>query len=150
MNAAPLHLMLVHIPIVMMPCMTAILFYGLKRKNPDLVRTALMLLVLTSLIMIVAYLTGEGAEETIEHLPGIIEDNIEKHEDTALYALLSVLLTGTLSFVALIWARMRPIALGLALMSSVLLIWTGSLGGYIRHSEEINQTTGAQGLEVKK
>jgi hypothetical protein len=38
----------------------------------------------------IAYLTGEGAEETVENMPGISESIIEQHEDFAMYALISL------------------------------------------------------------
>ena len=150
MNAAHLHLILVHIPIVAVPLMTAILCYGIKRKSPELIRTTLVILFLSALITIPAYLAGEGAEEIVEHFPGIVEDNIEKHEDAALYAFIAVLLNGALSFVALFWARMRPAAAVLAVVSSLLLFWTGNLGGNIRHAEEINRAIDAKKYEAKK
>lgn len=150
MNAAHLHLLLVHIPIVALPLLTAVLIYGMKKESPDLIRTALALLFLTALITIPAYLAGEGAEEIVEHLPGIVEDKIEKHEDSALYAFIAVLMSGALSFTALFWTRARATVALVAAISSLLLFWTGNLGGDIRHAEEISKRAETKSHAVTK
>ena len=148
MNAAHLHLVLVHVPIVAIPAATIILIFGMLRKNGELSSAALVLFCLIALVTIPAYLAGEGAEELIEHLPGIIEDNIEKHEDAALVAFILVLCNGTLSLATLIVNRLRAasppfllmIVLFFALFTSAALIWAGNLGGLIRHPEIIAAT----------
>jgi predicted RND superfamily exporter protein len=88
------------------------------------------------------YLTGEPAEEVVEHLPGVAESFIESHEDAAKFSLILTLATGALAFVAL-WfqkseSRRRLVnfgVMGLATVAFLSLAYTANLGGKIRHSE---------------
>lgn len=136
MNAAHLHLILVHLPIVAVPLLTAILCIGIKWESAQLSKVALVLLVLVALGTIPAYLTGEGAEELVENLPGIVKDAIEKHEDAGLIAFM---ITTPVALAALYWQRVRVAVTLLGVVTSLLLFQAGYFGGEIRHSEEIKK-----------
>lgn len=139
MNAANVHLMLNHIPILGILFGTVLLAYGLWRKKPEYVRLCLGLFVFTGLVSIAVYLSGEGAEEIVEHVPGVSEHFLEEHEDTAFYAYLSALALGLASLAALIVSKWRkrlvPVVLALSVVASGLMVWAGSLGGKINHPE---------------
>lgn len=142
MNAAHIHLILVHVPIGAIPIVTLLLIFGMLYGKHELTSAALCLYFFVALVTIPAYLAGEGAEELIEHLPQIVENNIEKHEDAALFAFISVLGTAALSITTLLLHRFRgysPNLLRVVLFFAVLTIgllgWTGNLGGSIRHPE---------------
>ena len=83
MNLAHLHLALNHIPVIGIPLALVVLVYGILRTEANVQKLALMLLSTLGVITLGVYLTGEPAEKTIEHLPGIAESLIERHEDAA-------------------------------------------------------------------
>jgi uncharacterized membrane protein len=83
MNQAHLHLLLNHLPILGTLFGLLILAGGFLLKNDTVKRTALGIFVLSAILAIPAYLTGEGAEEVVEGLPGVTENLIEAHEDMA-------------------------------------------------------------------
>lgn len=101
------------------------------------------LLVLAAFGAGVAYLTGEGAAKTVEHLPGVLESRIERHEDFAVYALVALLTLGAVALAGFVLSarrsslspRMAALVLLVALVSFGLVGWTGYLGGQIRHTE---------------
>lgn len=138
MSGAHIHLILCHIPIVGLPLAAAALAYGLFRRERAVISVALGLMVLLSLATLPVYLSGEPAEEVMEHLPGISENLIETHEEFAAFALALSFLSGFLAFCSLYW-RSKPMLVKLTLMSAIIsavaLIWSGKLGGQIRHPE---------------
>lgn len=87
---AHFHLAAVHLPIVAMPLLLLILLAGLWLKKQDLSNTALIGIVLIALVTIPIYLTGEAAEERVEHLPSISENQVEFHELAATIAFVMV------------------------------------------------------------
>ncbi|WP_456429017.1 hypothetical protein [Rhodocaloribacter sp.] len=139
MSAAHVHLLLNHVPILGILFGTLLLAFALWRKKPELVRLSLGLFVFTGLVAIVVYLTGEGAEELVEHGPGVSESLIEAHEDAALFAFIAALVLGAASLAALfvrdLQQRLAPVVLALAVVTSGLMVWTGAQGGQINHPE---------------
>ena len=139
MNAAQVHLMLNHIPILGILFGTVLLAFSRWGKKPEYVRLCLVVFVLTGLVAIAVYLSGEGAEEIVEHVPGVSEHFLEEHEDTAFYAYLSALALGLVSLAALVVSKWRDrlvsVALVLSVVASGLMVWAGSLGGKINHPE---------------
>ncbi len=100
----------------------------------------------------IAYLTGEGAEDTVEKIQGVSENMIEIHEDAAMYALISLIALGIMSVIALMVSRFRTsliratsiITLALSLISFGLVARTGYFGGQIRHTEISAATSSKQ------
>lgn len=148
MNAAYLHITLVHFPIVLMPTSAILLAIGLWRKNASLASTGLSLCVVAALCAIPAFLLGEGAEEVVEHLPGISEDLIEKHEGIADIALWLSLAAGIASLIshwlrltgAAVYAKSVKCALLLMAIASGALAYAAYEGGKIRHPEAHSST----------
>ncbi len=142
MNFAHLHLIVNHVPIIGIPVALSFLAYGLVTKNLPTQRFSLFILLALSLMVLPVYLTGEPAEEVVEHLPGVVDSLIEPHEDAGKISLIFTLLTGVASFVAL-WfqkneAKRRLINLsvmGVACIALMSLIYTANLGGKVRHTE---------------
>jgi glucan phosphoethanolaminetransferase (alkaline phosphatase superfamily) len=88
------------------------------------------------------FFTGEGAEEAVEHAPGVSEGVIERHEEAARLALISIGVGGGFALAALLslkWllvARvLKPLVLVLTITSGGLMAQTAHLGGQIRHTE---------------
>lgn len=94
MNPAHWHLMLNHVPVLGTAFGMALIAWALVRKSEELKRVSLGVFVIIALLAIPAYLTGEPAEEIVEHLPGVSEASIEEHEDAAKFAFAGVLVLG--------------------------------------------------------
>lgn len=156
-------MLLNHLPILGTLFGLLILAGGFILKNNGVKRTALVLFVLSGILAIPAYLTGEGAEEMVENLPGVTENLIEAHEDMANIFLWMVGALGLFSL-ATFYADIKSKKVGptlyaitfvAALGSMVYAQRVGSSGGEIRHTEirsgattaavENGQTGGEQG-----
>jgi len=150
MNAAHLHIILVHIPVVIVPLGAAILAVGLARRNGAVSNTALSILLLAAVVAVPAFLLGEGAEEIVEHLPGVSESTIEAHEEAADVAFWVTVASGLLSLTSLVacqlrlaWARRATIlALPVSVAAASLLSYAAFQGGKIRHPEAYSPTSG--------
>ncbi len=142
MNFAHLHLVMNHIPVIGIPVALIFLACGMYFKNIPTQKFALIVLVCLSAMVLPVYLTGEPAEEVVEHLPGVVESFIESHEDAAKFSLILTLLTGASAFLAL-WfqnnqSKRRLINLSVMAIASIALLsllYTANLGGKIRHTE---------------
>lgn len=143
MNAAHLHLLLNHIPVIGLVGAVLILAVGATARNATLVRTSLWTFALLAVAAIAVYLTGESAEEVVEAIPGIGESVIEEHEEFALATTIATGALGALSLLAL-WLYRAPrtfpqwlavTALLASLIPAGMLAWTAELGGRIRHEE---------------
>jgi hypothetical protein len=85
MNWAHVHLMLSHLPVVGTIFGLLLLLLAQLRKSEELKRVSLGIFVLTALLALPVYFTGEPAEKVVEHLPGVTEPLIEEHENAALF-----------------------------------------------------------------
>lgn len=136
-NGAYLHLLLNHLPVIGTIFGLLLLLFALLRKSEEVKRVALGVFIFAALAAVPTYLTGEPAEKVAEHLPSVTEALIESHEEAALFALISIGVTGLVSLVGLFLARRAEklpqwlivALLALALLSSGLLGWTANLGG---------------------
>jgi len=145
MDAVYFHLAMNHFPVIASIFGLVILGYGVLRRNDPLTSTGLVIMIVTGLVAIPVYLTGEPAEEVVEGLPGVIESLIESHEDFAKFALTSAIVSGAVSLVALLFSRARfestvgRVLVWASLFLTILTVgtmgWTAKLGGVIRHTE---------------
>ena len=147
MNWAHVHLILNHIPVVGVGFGLVLLLWSMWRRDVALQRAALTSFFIVAVVAIPVYLTGEPAEEIVEHLPGTTESAIESHETAALAALLAVSLLGAVALLGLLlplrWSRVTArAALLVALAGAGLMAWTANLGGRIRHAELRSATAG--------
>lgn len=143
MNQAHLHLLLNHLPILGVLFGLLILATGFFLKNTSIKRTALGIFVLSAVFAVPAYLTGEGAEEVVESLPGVSENLIEAHEDLANIFLWMVGALGLFSLATFyaefksksISSTLYAITFVAALGSMIFAQQVGTSGGEIRHTE---------------
>ena len=142
MNFAHLHLMINHIPMFTIPMVLIFLVYALKKNNDSLKKFSLMILIATSATVLPVYLTGEPAEEIVEHLPGISKNLIEAHEESAEIAMILTLVAGALAIATLITSKhktfqsMGPKFVILVCLAALLALgYAANLGGKIRHPE---------------
>ncbi len=143
MDVIHLHLILTHFPIVGTIIGIGIMAYGQFATNDNIKKVALIIFIIMAILTIPVFLTGEGAEETVEHITGVSEQLIEKHEELAEIAIWLMGLLGTLSiinFFAIIKKlsfvkTLSLITLMVSLVTFGLIAKVGNEGGKIRHSE---------------
>ncbi len=142
MNAAHIHLIMTHVPVIGTFAALGLLAFGLVRKSQDLKKAALVILVIAALFAVPVYLSGEQAEEIMEGIPGVSHATVEQHEDAAAVAFTTLLVVGALALGGLVWRRKQALPgwlLSLTLAGSIvsagMMAWTANLGGKVRHTE---------------
>jgi uncharacterized membrane protein len=144
MNPAHFHLLLNHLPIVATIIGTLVLISGIVLKNNVTVKqTALGILIFSALTAIPAYISGEGAEEIAENLPGVTEQFIENHEDLGKLFLIANIITGIMASITLflcikksnVSSMLFYVVLVMALVNCFFAKQVGTSGGEIRHTE---------------
>jgi uncharacterized membrane protein len=142
MNQSQIHLALTHLPVILTITGLVVLAISIFIKNTVVTRVSFYILAAAGLFAIPVFFTGEGAEETIEHLPGVSESIIEQHENLANISIYIVLGTAFLALAGLFSISGKPLlnkaryfVLFAAIFSSGFMTWTAHLGGQIRHTE---------------
>lgn len=154
MNPVHIHLLLNHVAILACLFSVVILAYGLLRKNTSIINLALVGLVIAALTAIPVFLTGEPAEEAVEHLPGITEVTIEEHEEAAETAIWLIEITGIVALGGLLLRKVAfftgnvyyGLVLVMGLAAGASIAYTGFEGGKIRHNE-INSVNAPVGTD---
>jgi len=149
MNPAHLHLMLNHIPLVGIGFVVLLLTIALFRRSNELVNISLIFVIFVALWAIPAHQTGESAEELVEGLPGISEQLVEAHDESADIAFIFIEAVGVLALITLVLRRYHAklgnvltilTLLGL-IVSGGLIAWTANQGGKINHPEIRSDTS---------
>jgi hypothetical protein len=137
-----LHLRLNHLPVAGAIWVFCLCLVAWRWPSRGLVRTTLAFCVLLSLSTVAAYLTGEPAAEVVEHLSGIVQGAIERHEELAEGALWAGITLGAVAAAGLVFdmrrgAGRRMMALMSVLVAAlgVLLALVADLGGHIHRPE---------------
>ncbi len=146
MNQTHIHLLITHLPIFGSILGGLVLAQGILSKSYRTKIAAYNLFIISSIGAGIAYFTGEGAEDSVENIQGVIEATIKQHEEFALYALISLIILGLTSIVGLFltirksrWTKKIAIVLLIiSIISFGLVARTGYLGGRIRHTEITN------------
>tara|TARA_B100000809_G_scaffold155795_1_gene153110 strand:+ start:746 stop:1252 length:507 start_codon:yes stop_codon:yes gene_type:complete len=149
MNAAHLHLLINHLPIIGSFIGFLLIFYSaIIIKNRSNLKAGLVILSLSCISILPVYFSGESAEDIVEHLNVVKHDTIEEHEEIAelgLYVSLFVCLLSSATFFAINRNNKQAnnltyITLFMAVLLTVLFVLIGHTGGEIRHTE-IEQNT---------
>ncbi len=142
MSGQQLHLILNHVPVIGALWALLLVLVALVKPTPALTRLALVFTLLVGVATVPAYLSGEPAEEVVEHLPGTGESALHDHEEMGEKALAAGIAAGVVALIALFWSarsrsRRGPLAATLLvlLVAAALLGWTGHLGGKVRRPE---------------
>lgn len=143
MDLTHLHLMITHLPIFGAIIGLLTLLYGMFTGSYHTKMAAYTILLAAALGGIIAFSTGEAAEETVENVQGVAKNIIEEHEEFAKATLFIVIALGAASAAGafLTWRRSKlakaisVIVLILSLICFGMTSWTGYLGGQIRHTE---------------
>lgn len=153
MDQTHIHLLINHLPILGSILGALVLIQGIWTKSNQTIVAAYTLLICASAGALIAYLTGEGAEETVENIQGIAENMIEQHEESAIFALISSIILGIASIGGLLLTfkkspHTKSAAIAILLISLIsfgLVARTGYLGGQIRHTEISTQPVSIEG-----
>ena len=142
-SLAHVHLLLNHIPIIVTMLGLLLVAVAMWRHSDYLARVAMSFFVGGALSALPTYLTGDPAEHTVIHLPGVTREVIHSHQDAALIAAIFVGVLGLFALWAIwnFWSTpLLPswvvrVALVASIIGSGLMAWTGLLGGEVRHTE---------------
>ena len=145
MNAAHLHLLINHLPIIGFAIGLLLLAVAaVFRGDRGIFLASVLVLVISGGGGLAAQFTGEPAEEVVEHLQDIPNALIETHEGAALVATILASITTLLAiFLCVVTlrreGRIGVIPLSIILVATVVtcgaMTWAGTTGGKIRHSE---------------
>lgn len=141
-SGAHLHLLVNHAPIFGALFATALFIVSYFAAATVLRRTAFVILIATAIAGVLADKTGEPAEDAIRGYPGVQREMIHDHEEMGEKAYYLAAALGLLSIFALYKWRNRPVPGGfniVMLLASAFvsgaMVYTGLLGGRIRHTE---------------
>ncbi|MFL5383605.1 MAG: hypothetical protein ACJ8GN_13890 [Longimicrobiaceae bacterium] len=143
LNPAHLHLMLNHIPVFGTLFAALLIAWGLLRKSEDVLRLGLALALVVGIATYGVQLTGEPAEEVVEHLAGVSRRTIHAHEEASEWATYVAAAAGVLALVAFLLVRRRhraarglsAVTLVVSLLGFAAASRAALLGGEIRHPE---------------
>lgn len=142
MDAAHIHLMLNHVPVLGAVFGAVLLGVGLLRSDETWQRIGLWTLIVTGVAGVVVYLTGEPAEELVEGAAGFSHDALERHEEIAAWAMYTGGAVGAAALGTLAWFRSRDLPRGLVtgiFMANLAVVgvmtWTANSGGKVSHPE---------------
>ena len=151
MNQTHIHLLINHLPVFGSILGGIVLAYGIWTHSKETIMASYMLFIIAAIGAGIAYFTGEGAEDAVENLPGVLETTIKTHETFALYALISLITLGVVAIFSLYLTYRKSsftilvayLILFISLISFGLVARTGYLGGLIRHTELNSATSNA-------
>lgn len=143
MNAAHIHLLAVHLPVVLCPLVVVLLALGKLKKSDGLEKTGYAILIFAAAAGSVAFYSGPSAFEMLQEKLSDNRQLVEDHAAIARAAFIVALVAGAVAIQALLqFAQEEPparwlrtvILLG-ALAACYLMAWSAHLGGQIRHPE---------------
>lgn len=156
-NAAHLHLMVNHVPILATLFSTAILVWGIAANQQAIKKVALIGFILAGLTAVIAVQSGEGAEDIVESVPGVSEDVIHDHEEAAETAQWLTIILGVTAIAGFFMmsrqTRFSKLAIWFLLVYSLvvgsMLAYTAYLGGKIMHPELSDAPPPSQGVDIE-
>ena len=143
MDLTHIHLLLNHFPTIGYIIGGGLFVVALITKSDHLKLASLVVLLGIALLSIPTYMSGNGAQQGINSLPGVSKSLIEAHEGAALVAMVFMLATGAFAWLGL-WQFRRlaripswNLTLILILIVAALALMTraSNMGGEIRHEE---------------
>lgn len=157
MNSAHLHLVVNHVPVLGFLFSLLLLIVGFLMRSFDVKRIALLGMVLSAAFGVVAFLTGEPAEEIVEKLPTVSKAFLEQHESFAKTAMYVGVGAGLISLIGFLLSFRRAQSLYLwaifsligGLISSGMFGYTAFLGGKVNHPEIRGGIVTSSGGEVE-
>ena len=155
-SGAHLHLLVNHAPIFGALFATALLIISYFAAPTIMRRMALVILIVTAIGAVFANKTGEPAEDAIRRYPGVQRSIIHEHEEMGEKAYYIAVVLGLAAIFALYKWRNRPVPGGfnvLMILASAFLsgamVYTGLLGGRVRHTEVRPGAVNADALKIE-
>ena len=147
MDATRIHLFITHLPVFGLFIGFLVLLYGIIREERHVKIISLAILLIAVVGGLIAFQTGESAEETVENIAGIFENAIEQHEESAELTILFFYGLGILLLIGLYVELNRKkyskqlllVVMAFSIITFSFVAWTASLGGKIRHPEISNE-----------
>ncbi|MBX7053958.1 MAG: hypothetical protein K1X36_03305 [Pyrinomonadaceae bacterium] len=102
MDAVKLHLLLNYIPLMGVPAGAFLLFYGYIRSRPLAKKTGLILLVLTAIVTLGVFGSGEAAGKGSDLMIGPVWANIRQHKAFAFQSFATIESMGVFALFGLI------------------------------------------------
>jgi uncharacterized membrane protein len=141
-TGAHFHLLVNHAPIFGCLFATALFLFSFFTAKDVLRRTAFAVLIASAVAGQLADMSGEPAEDAVRGFPGVQRKIIHEHEEMGDKANIIGIALGVLSLGAVIKWRRTPVPAGVAAIMFLLsaftsgaFVYTGLLGGRIRHTE---------------
>lgn len=149
MDATRIHLFITHLPVFGLFLGFLALLYGIITEERHVKIVSVALLLLSIVGGLIAFQTGESAEETVENISGVLESAIEEHEESAELTILFFYGLGILSLSSLYMElkqkkyskQLLIVVMIFSLVTFSFVAWTASLGGKIRHTEIVNENS---------
>jgi uncharacterized membrane protein len=144
MDAVHIHLIVNHVPVIVTVLSVMLISWAMYSGSAEVRNIAFIGLIMAALFALVAFQSGENAEDIVENLAWFDHDVLENHEHAAETARWLVILAGLTGIAGLTYFKDADkkgfkIFLWVTLLVSVIsagyLIYTGYLGGMIRHDE---------------
>lgn len=155
-SGAHVHLLVNHAPIFGSLFALALLVASYFTSADVFRRTAFVVLIATALAGAVADLSGDAAKDAIRGFPGVKRAVIHAHEEMADKAYILGDILGVLALAALVKWRRRPVPGGVsaaAILATAFvggaMLYTGLLGGRIRHTEVRPGATEADAITIE-
>lgn len=146
-NSAYLHILINHVPVIGTGIVLFVLIYGVIRRSDEIKKLALVLMLLTSLVTIVVFNSGEKSGQVVEGIAGVNEDFIAPHAEFADYSYKAAIAVGIISLVLLIAYRKKHLPVYIVIIFFLLaagvngmMAWTSHLGGKINHLEIMGES----------
>jgi len=145
MDLTRVHLFITHLPVFGLFLGFLALLYGAIRNDRQVKMLSIFIIIIATVGALIAFQTGESAEETVEHIAGVTDDAIEEHEESAELTILFFYGLGILS-VAGLYLEMKSkrfasqlslIVLAFTALAFFFVARTANLGGKIRHTETV-------------
>ncbi len=131
-----LHNKVIHFPIVLAYVAAGLALWSLR--EPRARRELRGILLVGALLAVVAYFSGEQAEEAAE-ARGVAESLLELHERAGTLTTILFVLSALLAWAEPVWSSIRRLTLGAVLILSAVVTWSGYLGGQIAHPSARSQ-----------
>lgn len=155
-SGAHLHLLFNHAPIFAMLFALGLLVLSLFMAKDVLRRTAFLFIIVGAITGVVANKSGDAAEDAIRGFPGVQRKIIHDHEEMGDKAFILGDVLGVIALVMLIRWRRKPVPgsatlimlLATAFVSGAF-VYTGLLGGRVRHTEVRPGTVKGDELKIE-
>jgi len=155
-TGAHIHLLVNHAPIFGALFALVLLVASYVTSADIFRRTAFVILIGTAVAGAIADQTGNSAEDAIRGFPGVKREVIHAHEQMGDKAYALAGLVGVLALGGLVRWRRKPVPGGATLVMLVgaaavsgLMIYTGLLGGEVRHTEVRPGATTADAMIIE-